>query len=270
MIQWKPSGPTEPMRAFTKYASGAQVGQPLYEAAGLRWLSEGGAPTPSVLSVTPDTLVTAFVPSSSPDPKRARALGRRLARAHASGAPWFGSPPPGYSGHGWMGLASLVLLDEPTSNSWGQFYSHCRLRPYMRGTDARTRDLLEAVCEALEAGKLDHSQPSLVVASGHEAARIHGDLWSGNILWADPEPILIDPAAQGGHAETDLATLLTFGTPHYEDVIAGYQGISSLAEGWRDRVGLHQLHMLVVHCYLFGSSYAPATRRAATSVLALI
>ena len=45
-------------------------------------------------------------------------------------------------------------------------------------------------------------------------ARLHGDLWSGNVLWGrDGRAWLIDPAAYGGHREVDLAMLQLFGNP---------------------------------------------------------
>ncbi|HHW82563.1 MAG TPA: fructosamine kinase, partial [Actinomycetales bacterium] len=69
------------------------------------------------------------------------------------------------------------------------------------------------------------------------------------------EGTLIDPAAHGGHAETDLAELALFGSPMLERTLAGYNEISPLADGWRDRVGVHQLHMLAVHAALFGGGY---------------
>lgn len=37
--------------------------------------------------------------------------------------------------------------------------------------------------------------------------------------------------------------------------MAGYDEVSPLADGWRERVGVHQLHMLLVHVVLFGRSY---------------
>ena len=44
-------------------------------------------------------------------------------------------------------------------------------------------------------------------------ARVHGDLWSGNVhAGADGRPWLIDPAAHGAHRELDLAMLRLFGT----------------------------------------------------------
>jgi len=95
-------------------------------------------------------------------------------------------------------------------------------------------------------------------------ARLHGDLWPGNVLWsADGTAYLIDPAAQGGHRETDLATLALFGgAPHLERLLDGYQEVWPLAEGWRRRVPLHQLHLLLVHTALFGASYRTAVMSA--------
>lgn len=94
-------------------------------------------------------------------------------------------------------------------------------------------------------------------ACGHMAARTHGDLWNGNVMWTPLGAVLIDPAAQGGHAEEDLAALAVFGFPMLERVLAAYDEASALADGWRDRVGLHQLHILTIHVHLFGAAYAP-------------
>ncbi len=84
-------------------------------------------------------------------------------------------------------------------------------------------------------------------------ARIHGDLWSGNVLWSPDGVVLIDPAAHGGHRITDLAMLALFGTPHLNRIHAAYeQECVHLPDGWRDLIGLHQLHPLLVHAELFG------------------
>ena len=88
-----------------------------------------------------------------------------------------------------------------------------------------------------------------------EPARLHGDLWSGNVLWSADGPVLIDPAAHGGHRETDLAMLDLFGLPHLDRVLAAYDETWPLDDGWRERVPLHQLHPLLVHAALFGGGY---------------
>jgi fructosamine-3-kinase len=86
-------------------------------------------------------------------------------------------------------------------------------------------------------------------------------LWSGGRAW------LIDPAAHGGHRETDLAMLALFGTPHLERVIDGYAATAPLADGWRSRIPLHQLHPLLVHVCLFGAGYRDSALAAARSAL---
>jgi fructosamine-3-kinase len=86
------------------------------------------------------------------------------------------------------------------------------------------------------------------------------------VLWSDDRAWLIDPAAHGGHRETDLAMLALFGAPHLDRIIAAYDEAHPLADGWRTRVGLHQLHPLLVHVALFGSSYRDRTLSAARSI----
>ncbi|EKX63462.1 hypothetical protein STRIP9103_00742 [Streptomyces ipomoeae 91-03] len=88
------------------------------------------------------------------------------------------------------------------------------------------------------------------------------------MLWGpDDEAWLIDPAAHGGHRETDLAMLALFGCPHLDQVLTGYQETAPLADGWVDRVGLHQLFPLLVHAVLFGRGYAEQALMVARAAL---
>jgi fructosamine-3-kinase len=50
--------------------------------------------------------------------------------------------------------------------------------------------------------------------------------------------------------------LALFGCPYLDTVLAAYDEAAPLAEGWRLRVGLHQLFPLLVHPALFGGGYA--------------
>ena len=88
-------------------------------------------------------------------------------------------------------------------------------------------------------------------------------------MWTDAGVVLIDPAAHGGHRETDLAMLELFGCPHLGDVLEGYQATRPLQAGSRDRVGLHQLYPLLAHVVLFGGGYARQVQAAAESAAAL-
>jgi len=99
-------------------------------------------------------------------------------------------------------------------------------------------------------------------------SRIHGDCWAGNVLWSRGRGWLIDPAAHGGHRETDLAMLALFGAPDLDRILAGYNDTVPLAAGWRSGIPLHQLHPLLVHACLFGASYREEVRTAARAALA--
>ena len=66
---------------------------------------------------------------------------------------------------------------------------------------------------------------------------------------------MIDPMAHGGHAETDLAMLALFGCPYLGAIIGAYDEVSPLADGWRERIELHQLAPMLLHGVLFGGGF---------------
>ena len=68
---------------------------------------------------------------------------------------------------------------------------------------------------------------------------------------------LIDPAAHGGHREFDLAMMRLFGG-YGEAAFRSYDEVAPLADGWQDRVLLHQLAPLAVHAIKFGGGYVRA------------
>jgi fructosamine-3-kinase len=231
------------------------------EAAGLRWLgAAGGPPVPAVLDAADGRLVTEFVDPGTPHLDAARELGRALARMHAAGAPAFGAPPPDGPSDARIGAAPMRNAPAP---SWPEWYAADRLTPYLRtarDAGALTPDAAREV-EAVAGRIADLAGPA------EPAARLHGDLWSGNVLWSPAGAVLIDPAAHGGHRETDLAMLALFGCPHLDAVLAAYDEVAPLAAGWRDRVPLHQLFPLLVHVVLFGGGYAAQALAAARAAL---
>jgi fructosamine-3-kinase len=214
-----------------------------------------------VLGCDGSWLVSEYVPESDPTERAARRFGHELAALHGAGAEAFGSPPPGGPVDAWIGRAPMR---NEAGADWPSWYARHRVRPYLRAArDAGTltadeAEPIERVCAEL---------PRLA-GPAEPPARLHGDLWSGNVLWrADGRVAVIDPAAHGGHRETDLAMLALFGCPHLTAVRAGYQDAAPLAPGWEHRVPLHQLFPLLVHAVLFGRGYATQAVAAARVAL---
>ncbi len=256
---------------FVKASLGRESGDTFAaEANGLRWLAEASAmPVPEVLGVDESMLVTELLPEGAPSAAAARAFGASLARMHAAGARTFGAPWPGY-------IASLPLDNtppgrpwdptspvHPVNNDWGSWYAERRLVPYLRrahdggALSAAGAREVEAVIDRI--GEL--------AGPPEPPSRIHGDLWSGNVLWPGGHGAVIDPAAHGGHRETDLAMLALFGAPYLDEILRAYTEATPLADGWRSRVPLHQLHPLLVHVCLFGPSYNSQLTAAARAAL---
>jgi fructosamine-3-kinase len=229
---------------FFKTRHGAPPDFFTVEADGLRWLAAAGAvAVPAVLAVDETGLALEWVDEAGVTMAAAEALGRDLAALHRSGAPQFGGPRDGYIGR--------LPLDNRPAPDWPSFYWTRRVEPYLRQAAERRNIHRDAVAV------FDRLASRLEELAGppEPPARIHGDLWSGNVLWgADGQGWLIDPAAHGGHRETDLAMLALFGLPH-RAILTSYDEAWPLAAGWQERVGLHQLHPLLVHAVTHGPGY---------------
>jgi fructosamine-3-kinase len=228
------------------------------EAAGLAWLREpGAARVPEVLAVsdgaadTPAFLVLEWIDSGRPATTTEADLGQDLARLHRAGAPCFGREDRRTTG-------SRGLPNEPCA-TWPEFYATQRLAPLARLAHDE-RALPAAAVAGLE--HLDGSVLSGFAGAEEPPARLHGDLWAGNrLVDAAGHSWLIDPAAHGGHREFDLAMMRLFGG-YDEACFTAYAEVHPLADGWADRVALHQIAPLVVHAIKFGGSYVKAATAA--------
>ena len=225
------------------------------EARGLTWLAEARAlRVPEVLAFSPGTapafLVLEHLSPGKRVPDFDERLGRGLALLHRSGAPSFGLDHDNFIGRLPQGNGSL-----PT---WPEFYRERRLLPQLVLASERGHAPagLTRGFERLFA-RLDD-----LVGPPEPPARLHGDLWGGNLHVDDRgEPCLVDPAVYGGHREMDLAMMRLFGG-FSPAVFEAYGEAFPLSDCHEERVALYQLYPLMVHVNLFGGSYVSAVVRA--------
>ncbi len=243
-------------RLFAKTNARAQRGMFVAEARGLRWLAEAEAlRVPEVLAVTrPEDaeqfLVLELIAAGRPARDFDERLGRGLAALHRRGAPGFGLDHDNFLG--WLPQANA------TAPSWPEFYRRRRLEPLLR----------RATDEGLASTRMRRGFDRLFAAldelcgPAEPPARLHGDLWGGNLLCDDRgAPCLIDPAVYGGHREIDLAMMRLFGG-FGARVFEAYDEASPLADGHQARVPLYQLYPLMAHVNLFGGGYVSAVESA--------
>jgi fructosamine-3-kinase len=244
---------------FAKSLPDAPPGFFAAEAAGLRWLrAADAAAVPEVLVALPSLLALEWIEPTAAAATAAERFGRELARLHRAGADGFGAPWEGYIGR-------LPLDNSPHSGGWATWFAERRIAPFVAlsvdGGALSTADarLVERSAERIASGSIGGDEPP---------ARIHGDLWPGNLVWARDRVWLVDPAAHGGHRETDLAFLALFGgAPYLDRIVAAYDEEWPLAAGWRERVPAHQLHLMLVHTALFGAPYRAEVLRRTSAIL---
>jgi fructosamine-3-kinase len=231
---------------FAKTLAGPPPGFFAAEADGLAWLAEAGAPVPEVLGHGEDWLALVWIEAGRWSAESEEDAGRAVAALHCAGAPTFGHHRDGYVG--------TVPVDNRPAADWPTFWAERRLRPLARRLadggqlDPAGADAIDRLCARLP-DRADLTGPP------EPPARIHGDLWSGNLLaGVDGGAWLVDPSAHGGHRETDLAMLALFGGLS-DRFVAAYSEVAPLGDGWRQRLPLHQLHPLLVHALLFGGGY---------------
>lgn len=233
-------------RVFVKTHAAPPVGMYAAEAAGLAWLRAGPLRVPRVLGVGGSFLALEWLELGGRGPHADEQLGRGLAQLHALGAPTFGLDRGNY--------LATIPQDNTPEVEFSTFYIERRLRPLIdRLRDVAGGPDLHALLDALAQRRERFGPPE-------RPARLHGDLWWGNVAFCDGAPVLIDPAVYGGHREIDLAMLALFGGVS-ERFVAAYHEVWPLAPDWRSRISLWQLYPIAAHAVLFGGGYTSQLAR---------
>lgn len=241
-------------RVFVKTHAAPPPGMYAAEAEGLAWLGQGPLRVPQVLAAGETFLALEWLELGARrnEARFDEQLGRGLAALHALGAPALGHARGNY-------LATLPQDNAP-ARELPAFWIERRLRPTIaRLGDRALIARLERQLDQLAARPERFGPPEPV-------ARLHGDLWWGNVGACGGAPVIFDPAVYGGHREIDLAMLALFGGLG-DAFVASYNEVWPLSADWRDRVGLWQLYPLAVHAVLFGGGYRQSLARGLDDLL---
>jgi fructosamine-3-kinase len=221
------------------------------EAEGLAAL-RGGATlliVPAVLGCRGEWLVMESLESAPRTSADEAALGEGLRELHADREPQ----------HGWHrdnACGATPQANTPLEDGRA-FQRERRLLPLASAChrhgllDARLRGRIEAIAQELESWLPDAP-----------ASLVHGDLWSGNVLFTPRGPAIIDPAVYRHYPEVDLAMLTLFGSPGEAFFEAYWNGDAPV--DWPRYEALFQLYPLLNHLLLFGGGYRGAVERVAS------
>lgn len=219
------------------------------EARSLELLREGGGlPTPRIRWRSEELLVMSWVESGGgPDARGVIEAAEALARMHMIGA---GSGAP-YGLEFDTRIGGLVQPNGPMP-SWPTFYGERRLVAMAHDAASAGRFGLKLVREIETlSGVLGEWLPERPMAS-----LLHGDVWSGNVLWREGRlSAFIDPAPYRGDPEVELAFITLLGT-FGRDFFEAYGRLNPIDPAfWGVRREVYTLYPLLVHARLFGGTY---------------
>ena len=243
------------MAIFTKINQSRFKDSLICEAEGLELLKqiidEQDIPhlkIPEVKFVNQQELQITRIESSSASNKQMRQLGRGLALLHNVPQKHFGFEKNNYIG--------LSVQGNVMSQNWGEFFVQHRLEYQIELIKDQVIKNNFAVALGRFRGKLidflnvNSDQPSLV----------HGDLWSGNVLFDKSDVWLIDPAAYYADREVDVAMTEMFGG-FSQDFYQTYNETRPLSPVYQQKKIIYNLYHYLNHYNLLGSGYLSACRQ---------
>jgi fructosamine-3-kinase len=227
------------------------------EAHGLRCLAFSKAVhTPDVVAEIdlPEedlaALVLEVIETGQPNSAHWRRFGGELAMLHQTAT----SEQFGFDVNNYLGAS-------PQRNDWNQdwatFFAEQRLHAQLKmACEQFGESVPQSIIRRTE--RLIANLSQVLNKSTEPAALLHGDLWSGNVLFDRAgHAYLIDPAPYYGDREAEWGMIELFG--HFPATfLEGYQQTSPFSAGAEVRIAVYRLYHLLNHWNLFGSSYLPS------------
>ncbi|WP_395376010.1 fructosamine kinase family protein [Marinicella sp. W31] len=205
--------------------------------------------TPRVELVDEQLLHLEYIESVVPTDQHMQLLGKGLATFHQPTEESFGLEKNNFIG--------LSRQHNTWSDDWGRFFVEYRLQYQIECI--KNLEIREDFCQFLESHRIQLVE--FLNRSNPQSSLLHGDLWSGNVLFDDNHVWLIDPATYYGDREVDLAMTEMFGG-FSEAFYKAYDMCFPRSTDYHHKKVIYNLYHYLNHYNLFGSGYLPACYQA--------
>lgn len=204
--------------------------------------------TPYVFYNKKDSIIYGYI-STSRNTSSEKKFADQLYDLHECTGRKFGFPNDNFIG---LGRQTNSLSDD-----WGDFFFNHRLCK-MAETSKNIRWL-----ESLN----DNQKKIINLLNDHNPSPspLHGDLWSGNVIFNGDDNFLIDPAVYYGDREVDLAMTELFGgfnKSFYDNYFSKYKR----DQKYEIRKIIYNLYHLINHYNIFGESYFGSVERSLKTI----
>lgn len=197
---------------------------------------------PEIISSSEKEIILEKIDISSSTKDLSRNLGVGLALLHRNFGEYYGLEKDNY-----IGLSKQI---NTKSNNWGEFFVENRLEYQINLIkDEKLKTKFSKI--------LNNSKINLINFLNNSCQRpslVHGDLWSGNILYSNNKVYLIDPAVYYADREVDIAMTRVFSG--FDDVFYEYYDKTfPLSQEYNEKEPIYNLYHYLNHYNLFGSEY---------------
>ena len=235
------------MCVFEKFNNTENDDALIVEAKGLRILQaalqeNNDLHVPKIVSSEPECIVMDEIESIMPRKEQFETLARGLATLHAKRYDDYGFAEDNYIG--------LNPQKNKLTKKWGSFFIEYRLAYQI--SLMKDQQVKERYSKALQ-----KIQPQLELFLDHHCeypSLVHGDLWSGNVLYDEEKVYLIDPAFYYGDREVDIAMSEMFGG-FDERFYKKYNELLPVSSEYELKKQIYNLYHYLNHYNLFGLSY---------------
>jgi fructosamine-3-kinase len=208
---------------------------------------------PHIYYVSQEQLQLQQIKVVAPTKQHFEQLGRGLAKLHEVPHEQYGFSSDNYIG--------LNAQKNEWSSNWGVFFYEFRLM-YQLGL-IQDRPLKAHFKERL----VQHKTKIIDFLNDNHthASLLHGDLWSGNVLFDNEHVYLIDPAVYYGDSEADIAMTQLFGG-FDEAFYATYCKYRTFSKGYEHKKVIYNLYHYLNHFNLFGLGYLDACMQSVEAI----